>query len=176
MIKDRFFSFTMALGVSFLLLVSLLMSAALAVVGEFVSALLPSLTILAPFLNLLISLSAVTVVFALIFKVVPDVEVAWSNVWIGAAVTAVLFVLGQFAIGLYLGNSDVTSVYGAAGTLVVFLLWVFYSAQILFLGAEFTQVYANMYGARVVPAENAVPVTEEAREQEGIPRKETPEE
>jgi membrane protein len=175
-IEDRFFSFTMVLGVSFLLLVSLIISAALAAIGEFVTTLLPSVVILAQILSLLISLSAVTVVFGLIFKVVPDVEIAWSDVWMGAAVTAVLFVLGQFAIGLYLGNSDVTSTYGAAGALVVILLWVFYSAQILFLGAEFTQVYANMYGSRIVPADNAVPVTEEAREQEGIPRKEAPEE
>lgn len=175
MIKDRFFSFTMVLGVSFLLLVSLLISTALATVGEFISGLLPSLTILAQLINLLISLGAVTVVFALIFKVVPDVEVAWRDVGVGAAVTAVLFVVGQFAIGLYLGNSDFTSTYGAAGALVVILLWVFFSAQILFLGAEFTQVYANMYGSRIVPSENAVPVTKEAREKEGIPP-ETPEE
>lgn len=171
MIKNRFFSFSMVLGLSFLLLVSLIISTALATVGEFVSALLPDLTILAQLLNLLISLSAVTVVFALIFKVVPDVEIAWSDVWIGAAVTAVLFVLGQFAIGLYLGNSDVTSTYGAAGALVVILLWVFYSAQIMFIGAEFTQVYADRHGARIVPDENAVPITEEAREKQGIPRK-----
>lgn len=174
MIKDRFFSFTMVLGVTFLLLVSLLMSTALAAVGEFVTALLPSVTILAQLLNLLISLGAVTIVFALIFKVVPDVKIAWSDIWIGAAVTAVLFVLGQFAIGLYLGNSNVTSTYGAAGALVVILLWVFYSAQILLLGAEFTQVYANMHGTRIVPAENAVLVTEEAREKEGIPRNDIP--
>ncbi len=176
MIKDRFFSFTMVLGISFLLLISLIISAALAAVGEFVSTLLPSLPILAQLLSLLISFSTVMIVFALIFKVVPDVEIAWKDVWIGAVVTAVLFVLGQFAIGLYLGNSDVTSTYGAAGALVVILIWVFYSAQILFLGAEFTQVYANMYGTRLVPTENAVYVTEEAREKEGIPHKETPEE
>lgn len=176
MIKNRFFSFSMVLGLSFLLLVSLIISTALATVGEFVTALLPGLTILAQLLNLLISLSAVTVVFALIFKVVPDVEIAWSDVWIGAAVTAVLFVVGQFAIGLYLGNSDVTSTYGAAGALVVILLWVFYTAQIMFIGAEFTQVYADRYGKRIVPDKNAVPITEEAREKEGIPQKESPEE
>lgn len=176
LLKDRFFSFTMVLGISFLLLISLIASAALAAVGEFVSTLMPSLPILAQLLSLLISLSTVTVVFALIFKVVPDVEIAWRDVWIGAVVTAVLFVLGQFAIGLYLGNSDVTSTYGAAGALVVILVWVFYSAQILFLGAEFTQVYANLHGTRIVPAKNAVPVTEEAREKQGIPRKETPQE
>lgn len=176
LLKDRFFSFTMVLGISFLLLISLIASAALAAVGEFVSTLMPSLPILAQLLSLLISLSTVTVVFALIFKVVPDVEIAWRDVWIGAVVTAVLFVLGQFAIGLYLGNSDVTSTYGAAGALVVILVWVFYSAQILFLGAEFTQVYANLHGTRIVPAKNAVPITEEAREKQGIPRKETPQE
>ncbi len=176
MIKDRFFSFTMVLTISFLLLISLIISAALAVVSEFVSTLLPNLPIVAQLLSLLISLTAVTVVFALIFKAVPDVEIAWKDVWIGAVVTAVLFVLGQFAIGLYLGNSDVTSTYGAAGALVVILIWVFYSAQILFLGAEFTQVYANRHGTRIVPARSAVPVTKEARENEGIPRKETPKE
>ena len=171
-ITDRFFSFTMVLGVGFLLLVSLILSAALAALNEFVAGLIPSLTILAQIVNFLVSFGVITVLFALIFKIVPDVEIAWSDVWVGAIVTAFLFTVGKLAIGLYLGNSAVTSTYGAAGALVVILLWVYYSAQILFLGAEFTQVYANTYGSRIVADESAVPLTEEARQEQGIPHRE----
>jgi membrane protein len=170
-IKDRFFSFTMVLGVGFLLLVSLIISAALSALNNFMTGLLPGIEIVWQILNFIISFGVITVLFALIFKVVPDVEIAWGDVWIGALVTALLFTLGKFAIGLYLGNSAVTSTYGAAGALVVILLWVYYSAQILFLGAEFTQVYANKYGSRIVADKNAVPLTEEAREQQGIPHR-----
>ena len=100
---------------------------------------------------------------------VPDVRVAWRDVWIGALVTAFLFAVGKWAIGLYLGNSAPGSTYGAAGSLIVLLLWVYYSAQILFLGAEFTQVYANKYGSRIVADETAVSLTLAARAQQGIP-------
>src|SRR5262249_21651818 len=94
-------------------------------------------------------------------KVLPDAKVAWSNVWIGAALTALLFTVGKLAIGLYLGKSDVGSAYGAAGSLVIVLVWVYYSAQILLFGAEFTQVYANTVGARIIPAEHAEMVNPE---------------
>ena len=154
------------------MLVSLILSAALAALNEFVAGLIPSLTILAQIVNFLVSFGVITVLFALIFKIVPDVEIAWSDVWVGAIVTAFLFTVGKLAIGLYLGNSAVTSTYGAAGALVVILLWVYYSAQILFLGAEFTQVYANTYGSRIVADESAVPLTEEARQEQGIPHRE----
>jgi membrane protein len=175
MLRDRFFSFTMVLGIGFLLLVSLVVSAGLAALDEFLTGLLPEAVVLMQVVNFLISFGVFALLFALIFKVVPDVKIAWSDVWIGAIVTAALFTLGKIGIGLYLGNSALSSTYGAAGSLVALLVWVYYSAQILFLGAEFTQVYANKYGSRIVPAENAVPVTEEARAQQGIPHRETTE-
>jgi membrane protein len=156
-VKDRFFSFTMVLGVAFLLLVSTLMSAALAAVGRYLGAALPGGEAIWQLLNLVLSLAIVTALFALIFKIVPDAEVAWKDVWVGAFVTGVLFSLGKFLIGLYLGKSSVSSAYGAAGSLVVLVIWVYYSAQILLLGAEFTQAYAQRFGSRVRPAENAVP-------------------
>jgi membrane protein len=156
MIKDRFFSFTMVLGVGFLLLVSLLLSAALSAVGRFLSERLPGGEALWQVLNFVISLGVVTSLFALIFKVVPDVKIEWRNVWIGAAVTALLFTLGKFLLGLYLGKASFASMYGAAGSLVVLVVWVYYSAQILFLGAEFTQVYARHNGSNMRPSSNAV--------------------
>jgi membrane protein len=171
-IKERFLSFTMVLGVGFLLLVSLVVSAALTAIGTYFSNLLPGFEAVWQVVNFLVSFGVITLLFAMIFKVLPDAKIAWSDVWIGAAVTALLFTIGKFLIGLYLGKSSVGTAYGAAGSLVVILIWVYYSAQILFLGAEFTQVYARKYGSRIEPADNAVPVTEEARAQQGIPRKE----
>lgn len=170
-IRDRFFSFTMVLGIAFLLLVSLIISAGLAAVDEFVRGMLPGTDLLLQLLSHVISFVVTAALFALIFKIVPDVQVAWKDVWIGAVVTAALFEVGKFAIGYYLGNSAPASTYGAAGSLVVLLLWVYYSAQILFLGAEFTQVYANKFGSRIVADENAVPLSEEARAEQGMPRK-----
>jgi membrane protein len=108
----------------------------------------------------LVSLGVITLLIALIYKVLPDVHMAWRDVFIGAAVTALLFTLGKFLIGLYLGSSATESAYGAAGSLVVVLLWVYYSALIFFFGAEFTQVYATTYGAGVTPDEHAVAVTD----------------
>ena len=116
-----------------------------------------------------LSFAIVTLLFAAIYKVLPDVTIAWSDVWIGSAVTALLFTVGKLLIGLYLGHASIGSTFGAAGSLLVFLVWVYYSAQILFFGAEFTQVYARRYGSRIVPAEGAVAVTEEARAQQGMP-------
>lgn len=168
-IKDRFLSFTMVLGIGFLLLVSLILSAVLAGLSNFLGDLIPGLTLLWNTLNFFISFGVITVLFALIFRVLPDAKIAWGDVWFGAGITALLFTIGKSLIGLYLGNSSVGSTYGAAGSFVVLLLWVNYSAQILFFGAEFTQVYANKYGSRIVPAKNAIPVTEEARAQQGIP-------
>jgi membrane protein len=105
-----------------------------------------------------------TVLFAMIFKVLPDVEIGWRDVWIGAVATALLFTIGKFLIGLYIGKSAVASTYGAAGSLVVLLLWIYYSSQILFFGAEFTEVYASHYGSRIRPSEHAVPVVERQEE------------
>jgi membrane protein len=116
------------------------------------------------------SLVVLTLLFALMFKYLPDVKIGWRDVMLGALVTAVLFTIGKFAIGLYLGHSAMASSYGVAGSFVVLLVWVYYSAQILFFGAELTQVYANNFGSRIVPSENARSVTDEARAQQGRPR------
>lgn len=169
MIKDRFLSFTMVLGISFLLLVSLVISAMLALLNNFFSGVLGDAAFLGQIINFVVSLGVITVIFALIFKVLPDADIAWNDVWVGALVTSVLFNIGKLLIGLYLGNSSAASAYGAAGSLVILLLWVYYSAQILFFGAEFTQVYARMFGSREVrPSENAVAVTDAERANQGM--------
>jgi membrane protein len=168
-IRDRFLSFTMVLGTAFLLLVSLLLTTAIATLGNLVT--VPdSLQWLAQIANFVGSFVIISVLFAMMFKLLPDVKMAWSDVWLGAIITAALFTVGKFAIGLYLGHSSMASSYGVAGSFVVLLVWVFYSAQILFFGAELTQVYANKFGSRIVPDENADPLTEEARAQQGRPK------
>jgi membrane protein len=155
MLRDRFLSFSLVLAIGFLLLVSLILSAALAAVGKYLAGVLPLSSALMQGLNFALSFAATTFLFALIFKVLPDVRIRWRDVWIGAAVTALLFSIGRFLIGLYLGRSSVSSAYGAAGSLVVVLVWVYYSAQILLLGAEFTQVYASKFGRGMTPKPNA---------------------
>jgi membrane protein len=157
--RERFFSFTMVLGVAFLLLVSLVLSATLSVVGHFFAASLPGGELFWQLLNFVLSLAMVTGLFALILKYVPDVEIDWSDVWIGAGMTALLFTIGKSLLGLYLGKASVGSSYGAAGSLVVLVVWVYYSAQILFLGAEFTQVQARRRGRRIRPSKRAVAFT-----------------
>jgi membrane protein len=157
-IRDRFLSFTMVVGVAFLLLVSLLVSTLLAGIGHFLAGALPGGEILWQVVNALASFAVITGLFALIFKVVPDVDVTWKDVWVGAAVTALLFTIGKTLLGLYLGKSGVTSSYGAAGSIVALVVWVFYSAQILFGGAEFAQVYARNSGSHFRPSKNAVAV------------------
>jgi membrane protein len=154
-IKDRFLSFVAVVGTGFLLLVSLVLSSALAALGKWFSGVLPLPEVVLQALNFMVSFVVITGLFALIFKVLPDARVAWRDVWVGAALTAALFSIGKFAIGLYLGKSNVASAYGAAGSLVIVLVWVYYSAQILLYGAEFTQVYANRLGERIVPAPDA---------------------
>ena len=154
-IKDRFLSFVAVLGTGFLLLVSLILSSALAAFGKWFSGLLPLPEALLHLFNFVLSFVVVTGLFALIFKVLPDARVAWRDVWVGALLTAALFTIGKYALGLYLGKSNVASAYGAAGSLVLILVWVYYSAQILLYGAEFTQVYANRVGERIVPAPDA---------------------
>ena len=156
LIRDRFFSVAALLGTGFLLLVSLVLSAALSAFGKWFGGgfRLPSLVL--QILEFIISFGVVTGLFALIlFKVLPDAKVAWRDVWVGSAMTALLFTIGKFAIGLYLGKSDVGSAYGAAGSMVILLVWVYYSAQIILFGAEFTQVYANALGSRIVASDNA---------------------
>jgi membrane protein len=150
------------LGVGFLLLVSLAVSAFITGLTQFVGSLHESVALIAHWLDVVISFALVTLLFAMIYKFLPDVEIHWKDVWIGAALTSILFTTGKFLIGFYLGNSGVTSVYGAAGSLITVLLWVYYSALIFFLGAEFTQVYASQYGSGVVPAANAESLEPEA--------------
>jgi membrane protein len=162
-VRARFFSFTMVLGVGFLLLVSLVVSAALAAMGTFFQGFLPVPEIVLHVVNFVVSFAVITGLFALIFRYVPDAKIAWKDVWLGAAVTAFLFTIGKYAIGLYLGKGSFSSTYGAAASLVIFLAWVYYSAQILFFGAELTQVYANQYGSRIVPEDDDA---REARERE----------
>jgi membrane protein len=156
-LRDRFFSFAMVLGIVFLLLVSLILNTALSAITKFFYAAPDSAAIVGQIVDFSVSLVVITALFALMFKLLPDVKMAWRDVWLGAFVTSLLFNLGKVAIGLYLGRSSMASSYGVAGSFVVLLVWLFYSAQILFLGAEFTEVYANRYGSRIVPDENAKP-------------------
>ena len=155
-LKSRFLSFGMVLGIGFLLLVSLVVSAALTAVSAYVTGLLPGLTVLFSVLSFLVSFAVITLLFAMIFKYLPDAHVSWEDVWFGSAATALLFTVGKSLIGLYLGKSSLASTYGAAGSLVVLLLWVYYSSQLLFLGAELTQVYAKRYGQEIRPDRHAV--------------------
>lgn len=163
-VKTRLISFGMVLGVGFLLLVSLIISTAVSAIGKWATGLMPGSETLMQVLTFAVSFALVTFLFALMYKYLPDVEIGWRDVWIGAVVTALLFTLGKFLIGLYLGKSSVASTYGAAGSLVILLLWIYYSSQILFLGAEFTQVYATRYGSQIKPSKHAVPVVTETRE------------
>jgi membrane protein len=143
MIKQRFLSMAMVLGIGFLLMVSLLIDAAISGAGKFLGNRLPGGQALWHGAELVVSFAVITVLFALIFRFLPDMKIAWRDVWLGAVITSLLFVIGKFALGLYLGKSSIGSSYGAAGSLVILLLWIYYSAQILLAGAEFTQVYAN---------------------------------
>lgn len=163
MVRSRFLSFTMILGVGFLLLVSLVISAALAAVVNFLGHALPGFDLLWQLVNFILSFVIITLLFAMIYRILPDVKIAWSDVWIGAAITSLLFTIGKFLLGQYIGNSSFGSTYGAAGSLVVVLVWVYYSAQILFFGAEFTKVYTRKYGSGIVPNENAIPLTQSKR-------------
>lgn len=167
-IKDRFISFAMVFGTGFLLLVSLVLSAALAAMSKWMDNFLPGPDWIVYALGIIVSFLIVLVLFAMIFKFVPDAQIAWRDVWWGATVTALLFTAGKFALGLYLGRTDAASAYGTAGSLMIVLLWTYYSAQILFFGAEFTQAYAHLYGSKVLPAPDAVAVTEKERAEQGL--------
>ncbi|NUP13311.1 MAG: YihY/virulence factor BrkB family protein [Polyangiaceae bacterium] len=154
LLRRRVLSLSLVLAVAFLLMVSLVVSAAMSAFGHYVGE-LPERAILWQIVHELVSIGIFTTLFGLIYKVLPDVEIQWRDVWIGALVTALLFTLGKFLIGYYIGRAGVASHYGAAGSVVVMLVWVYYSAQIVFLGAEFTQTYAHLYGSRIVPDEDA---------------------
>jgi membrane protein len=162
-IVKRLFSVGMVLSIAFLLLVSLVLSAALAAFGGVFAALLPGDTseVLLQLLNYGISLVIITLLFAAMFRVLPDAVIQWRDVWVGAFATTVLFLIGKFLIGLYLGQANPGEAYGAAGSLAILLVWIYYSSLILLLGAEFTQVWAEERGSGVEPQEGAVRVTVE---------------
>jgi membrane protein len=152
---ERLISFGLVVGVGFLLLVSLLVSAALAGLNRYLGAAYPALTALWQATNVLVSLGVITLLFAMIYKVLPDVELRWRDVWVGSLVTAGFFSIGKQLIGLYLGTSTVASSYGAAGSVVVLLVWVYYTSQVVLLGAEFTRYYVEYYRGKPPPEKHA---------------------
>ena len=154
-LKDRFISLLAVLGTGFLLLISLVISAALSAIGTTLEQFLPVPGFLLQLINFLVSFAIVTLLFAMIYKLLPDRSIQWSDVWIGAIITSLLFTIGKFVIGVYLGKSDVGIAYGAAGSLVVMLMWVYYASQIFLFGAEFTAVYAHARGSRLAPSPQA---------------------
>ena len=159
-LRARFVSFSMVGGLCFLLLVSLTVQAILKGFSHYVQEALPGGLAIAITVYLIFDFAVVVLLFAMIFKFLPDAKVQWRDVWIGAAMTALLFGVGKWALGFYLGSGSAASAYGAASSLITLLLWIYYSSQILLFGAEFTQVYANRAGRRVQPSEYAVPIEE----------------
>lgn len=173
MVQKRLLSFAAVLGAGFLLLVSLAVSAAIGALVDLAG----NIKRLAPFLSVLdviVSLLVITVLFALIFMYLPDVQIRWRDVWVGAFITAGLFVAGKFAIGLYLGTSDVGSAYGVAGSLIIILVWIYYSSLIVFFGAEFTQVWSSRRVGAARPVAGAQPAPAAAANTDRVPRREVP--
>ena len=155
-VRHRLFAFAMVLSVAFLLLITLVASAALSAVGHFFASYLPGGEFIWQLANFTLGLAFTTALFGLIFKVVPDVRARWSDLWVGALFTAALFSLGRLLLALYIGKSAPTSSYGAAGSMVALVIWVYYSTQVFFFGAEFTQVYARRFGNPILPSERAL--------------------
>jgi membrane protein len=153
--KAHIISFTLILGVAFVLLVSLIISAGLAAFDQFLSGLVPGLGVLLSVLDFLISFVVIGFVFALLFKYLPEAKIGWKDVIIGGGMTSLLFGIGKYLIGLYLRNTSVSSAFGAASSLVILMLWAFYSAQIMLYGAEFTKVYSNRFGSKFYPDPSA---------------------
>ncbi|MEM6403841.1 MAG: YihY/virulence factor BrkB family protein [Cyanobacteria bacterium P01_D01_bin.116] len=173
-LRKRFLSFAMVGGVGFLLLVSLIVNTGLSAMVNYFSGLVPGVDWIWQFANFAISFAVITFLFAIIYKFMPDVKIDWSDVWVGSAITSLLFVIGKSLLGLYLGNGSFGSAYGAAGSLVVVLAWINYAAQIIFFGAEFTQVYARKYGSQIVPDKNAMRIPEKDRAKQGMNRRNSP--
>src|SRR5438046_2349732 len=157
-LRSRFLSFAMVGGICFLLLVSLTLESVLKGFSHWVQSVMPGGIVVALAVYWIFDLAVVILLFAIIFKYLPDAEIQWRDVWIGAAITAILFAIGKWALGLYLGSGSAASAYGAASSLITLLLWVYYSAQILLFGAEFTQVYACEAGRGIKPGEHAIRV------------------
>ena len=161
-IKNRLMSFSMIAAVGFLLLVSLTINTVMDILNARLVVYFPDLTVYVFYvLNVLILFASTTLLFSIIFKTLPDGNMTWKDTFIGAAFTSFFFMLGKFAIGFYLGNSTVASVYGAAGSVVIILVWVYYSAIILYFGAEFTKIYSFKYGRKIVPSDYAVEIQKE---------------
>lgn len=154
-IRKRIFSFFMVLAIGFLLMLSLVLSAVVSTVSKYRTDFLPGSAVLWENLDFIVSLGLMTFLFGLMFKYVPDAKIVWKDVLVGAIITALLFLFGKFLLGMYLSGGTLGSAYGAAGSLIVFLAWVYYSAQIVLLGAEFTQVYARMYGSKLRPSKHS---------------------
>jgi membrane protein len=157
-LRVRFLSFAMVAGICFLLLVSLTLEGVLKGFSHYVQSILPAGIVIAMTVYLIFDFAAIVLLFAMIFKFLPDVKIQWRDVWIGAVITAIFFGIGKWALGLYLSSGAAGSAYGAASSLITLLLWVYYSSQILLFGAEFTQVYADRAGRGVEPADYAVRV------------------
>jgi membrane protein len=156
-LKDRLFSFGLILSIGFLLLISLVISAGLSVFSDWIKAYMPDFMMLVfRLISFIINFGVITILFALMFKILPDAKISWRYVWPGAMVTALLFILGKFLLGLYFGKADPASAYGAAGSIVLLMLWVNYSSMIVFLGAEYTKQFAVFYGKGIQPTDDAV--------------------
>lgn len=155
-LRARFISFAMVGGVCFLLLVSLVVESLLKGFSHYVQALLPGGLAIAVSVYLIFDFAVVVLLFGMIFKILPDAKIRWRDVWVGSLMTAIFFLVGKWALGLYLGSGTAASAYGAASSLITLLLWIYYSSQILLFGAEFTQVYASHAGAKIVPDDYAV--------------------
>jgi membrane protein len=171
LLQKRLLSFLMVLVLGFLLLVSLVLSTALAVLAQYIQAWLPGSRTVFQAVNFLLPFLVIMVLFALMFRYIPDAKIAWRDVWPGAALTSLLFNIGKILLSLYLARSSVASTYGAAASVVLIFVWIYYTAQILFIGAEFTQVYANRFGAGIQPGPHAELLSERERAQQGIARK-----
>jgi membrane protein len=167
MIKDYAASFSIVIAIGFLLITSLLFSAVLQAISTYLKDVVPLPSFAAPLAELT-TFALLTVLFALIYKMLPDVEIGWRDVWIGAVFTSIFFTIGKFLIGLYLGTSSVASGFGAAGALILILVWVYYSTTIFLFGAEFTKVYARKHGCGICPTKHSEVVTQEARREQGL--------
>ena len=171
-VRKNLFSFVGILGTGFLLLVSLVISALLAAVGDYFAAAFPAAEVLWQVVNVAVSLLVVTAIFAAIFRLVPDARVAWQDVGVGAFFTAVLFLAGQLALGYYLGSGPLSTRYGAGSAVLVVLVWVYYTSLIVFFGAQFTQVYANRYGSHVRESDDGISLKRAIAERQSEPERE----
>jgi len=169
LIRDRFFSMAMVLGIGFLLLISMVLSAFVAAFAEYLGSLISMPPWVVVGLNDVAAFLVITFLFALIFKVLPDVKIQWRHVWVGAIGTAFLFTVGKLVLGWYLGRESTTSAYGTGAAFIIILLYIYYSSVILYFGAEFTQIWARYHGAKIQPSKYAVLMTDQQRANQGMP-------